>query len=342
MKACVITGVQEVIIKDFPEPQLQPGWIIAKVEAMGICGTDVEIYTGALPYLKSGIMKYPVVPGHEWIGKVAAVGAGVTGLAIGDRITGETHIGCGACAACLNGCYNQCPTLQRVGIGGLPGAFAEYITLPVKAVHSVPPEILNLDAILLEPASVVHYALSKVGFHGGERVVIFGPGNLGLLAISLAKTLGAREVVLVGTEESRLQIGRALGADVTLNINQDYQRVTSELTESADVVLEASGSIEAFPVAVSTLRKGGTLCLVSLYKYPITQFDINKLVTYNIKLKGSLGSPGIWEQTIRLLKIGRIKTRGLVTHCVPFESAVEAFRIAQSRSENAIKVAITW
>lgn len=335
--AVTAAGVAEVRTVDVPA--VKPGWVLCRVEAMGICGTDVEIFTGEQPYLKAGTMRYPVVPGHEWVGRVAAVGEGVTGWTPGDRVTGETHIGCGECEECLTGRYSSCGAMLRVGIGGLPGACGEYILLPSKALHHLPEDLPALQAILLEPATVVHNALIRAGFNGGERVVIYGPGTLGLLAVSVARALGAGDVTLVGTRESRLAIGRSLGADRTVNVREDPE-AAARLSGSADVVLEATGSTDGFAAALATLRKSGVLCVVSLYKSPAAELDLNRLVTANLRVSGSLGGPGVWEKTIRLMVGGRIRTEGIVTHRFPLERLAEAFETAHARAGGAIKVAL--
>lgn len=335
--AVTAAGVAEV--RTVPAPEVRPGWVLARVEALGVCGTDVEIFTGDLPYLKSGLMRYPVVPGHEWVGRVAAAGEGVTGFAVGDRVTGETHVGCGECEECLSGRYTACARMLRVGIGGLPGACGEYVLLPAKALHHLPESLPALQAVLLEPSTVVHTALSRAGFTGGERVVIHGPGTLGLLGVSLARALGAGEVILVGTREARLAVGRGVGADATVNVRTDPEAV-GRLAGTADVVLEATGSPEGFAQGLATLRKGGVLCVVSLYKSPVAALDLNRLVTANLRVSGSLGAPGIWERTIRLMVGGRIRTEGLVTHRFPLEHLSEALETAHTRAGGAIKVAL--
>lgn len=339
MRSCCVVAPHQAEVSRGEVPEVPPGWVLCRVAAMGICGTDVEIYTGELPYLRTGAVRYPVVPGHEWVGRVAALGAGVTSLAEEDRVTGETHVGCGRCPECLAGRYNQCDALLRVGIGGLPGACADYILLPGQALHRLPDEVPDEQAILIEPSTVVHRALIQAEFAGGERVVIFGPGTLGLLGISLARALGAAEVILVGTRRERLELGRRLGADWTVNLREDAAAL-GKLAGWADVALEASGSPEAFSAALAVLRRGGRLSLVSLYRAPLAGLDLNPLVARNLKVAGSLGSPGIWPQTIRLWAAGRIQAEGLVTHRFDLERAPEALAVAAARSGGAIKVAV--
>lgn len=340
MRACLVTAPHRAEVRRVAMPEVPRGWVLARVHEMGVCGTDGEIFTGELPYLRAGVIRFPVIPGHEWTGEVAAVGGDVAQVAVGDRVTGETHVGCGRCAACLSGGYNQCKQMLRVGIGDLPGACADYVLLPEKAIHRLPDSILDEDAILIEPSTVVHRALLLAGFSGGERVMIFGPGTLGLLGISIARVLGAVEVAVAGTREERLALARRLGADHVFNVRAEPRRLR-QFEGWADTALEASGSSQAIVQAVAALRNGGCLSLVSLYKSPLAEFDPNTLVTRNLRVVGSLGSPGIWERTIRLMAAGRIATRGLVTHRFDLDQAPEAFELAISRGGGAIKVAIT-
>ncbi|MGE5623565.1 MAG: zinc-dependent alcohol dehydrogenase [Methanocella sp.] len=339
MRRGVVVGPGRVEVETLDLPQVPPGWVLTRVEAMGVCGTDVEIFTGHLPYLKSGLMRYPVVPGHEWVGRVAAVGEGVKGFVPGDRVTGETHLGCGECEACLTGRYTACTAMLRVGIGGLPGACGDYVLLPAKAFHHLPADLPALQAILIEPCTVVHNALMRAGFSGGERVVIYGPGTLGLLGVSVARALGAGEVVLVGTREGRLEVGRQVGADQTVNARTEPEAAAG-LSGTADVVLEATGSPEGFAAGLAALKKYGTLCVVSLYKSPAASLDLNRLVTASLRVSGSLGAPGIWEKTIRLMVGGRIRTEGIVTHRFPLDRLAEALETAHTRAGGAIKVAV--
>ena len=338
MRKCVITDKFKVEVQAQKISDIQPDWVLARVESVGICGTDVEMFTGDQTYIKSGLMHYPIVPGHEWVGRVASVGNQVNDYAVGDRITGETHIGCGTCEPCLSGKYNACKTLLRVGIGGLPGACGDYILLPSKSLHHLPENISTQEAILLEPATVVHSALVSAGFQGGERVAIYGPGTLGLLGISIARSLGASEIILIGTRDSRLSIGKNLGADETINITTNPDGA-NKLRDYADVVLETSGSPAGFIAGLGALRKHGRLCIVSLYSSPAS-LDLSRIVVANLKISGNLGSPGIWDKTIRLMTGRRILTEGIVTHTFPLDRVAEAFETAHSRTGNAIKVSI--
>ena len=135
-------------------PELRPREVLVEVEIAGICGTDLEIFDGSLNYIKSGRIAYPIVPGHEFYGEIVAVGSEVANFKVGDKVSSEIHIGCGACEACRRGRYNLCQCMQRLGIGDLPGAMARYVVAPERFLHKIPPELSAEQAVLLEPMSV--------------------------------------------------------------------------------------------------------------------------------------------------------------------------------------------
>lgn len=339
MRTVVITAPGKVEIQDLPIPTAAPGWVVVRVRAMGVCGTDLEILEGTLPYLRSGRIAYPIVPGHEWSGEVMAVGAGVDRFAPGDRVTGETHVGCGSCERCRTGRYSSCEDVKRVGIGDLPGGCAEYITVPAQGVHHLPDSLGFDTAAVLEPTTVALYGLSKAHIAGGEHVVVVGPGTIGLLASALARTLGAARVTLLGTREGRLALAMQMGVTHTINVRSEPEAL-EELAGRADVVVDAAGDPDFFGREISFLRKGGTLAAIGLFKRPVPSLDLTQIVTRNLTVSGSLGSPGIWERVISLVESGRLDPSPIITHRFPLEEAERAFHTAADHGTGAIKVVV--
>ena len=339
MQTAVISGPGQMELKQLPVPEAKPGWIVARVRAAGVCQTDIEILEGTLPHLKTGLSKYPMVPGHEWAGEVTAVGESVGGFKPGDRVTGETHVGCGECEACRTGFYVACESMLRVGIGGINGAISEYVTLPAKSVHHLPDELDFVTAATLEPATVAYYAIYKCNMKGGENVVVVGPGAIGLLATGIARGLGAGRVTLIGTRDYRLEIGRKMGAHRTINIRTNPEEVVS-LAGTVDVLVDAAGSSDFFSQEIAMLRKGGVMAMAGFFMGPVPGVDLNTLVTRNLTLVGSLGSPGVWERVMAMVAGGAFDTKPVITHRFPLSQAVEAFHAASDRSSGAIKVII--
>ncbi len=339
MRSVVVTAPGKMELQERPIPEPAPGWVVVRVQAMGVCGTDLEILEGTLPYLRSGKISYPIVPGHEWSGEVVSVGVGANRFTPGDRVSGETHVGCGSCERCRTGRYSSCEAVKRVGIGDLPGGCAEYITVPAQSVHRLPDSMDFATAAVLEPTTVALYGLSRAGLTGGEHVVVVGPGTIGLLASALARTLGAARVTLLGTREERLAVGRRMGATSTINVRTQPEALP-DLAGKADVVVDAAGDPDFFGQEVSFLRKGGTLAAIGLFKRPVPKLDLTPIVTRNLSVVGSLGSPGIWDRVIALVGAGRLEPSQIITHRFSLEEAERAFHTAADHETGAIKVII--
>ncbi len=276
MRSVVVTAPGKMEPQERPIPEPAPGWVVVRVQAMGVCGTDLEILEGTLPYLRSGKISYPIVPGHEWSGEVVSVGVGANRFTPGDRVSGETHVGCGSCERCRTGRYSSCEAVKRVGIGDLPGGCAEYITVPAQSVHRLPDSMDFATAAVLEPTTVALYGLSRAGLMGGEHVV----------------------------------------------------------------VVDAAGDPDFFGQEVSFLRKGGTLAAIGLFKRPVPKLDLTPIVTRNLSVVGSLGSPGIWDRAIALVGAGRLEPSPIITHRFSLKEAERAFHTAADHETGAIKVII--
>ncbi len=219
MKALMKTapGAGNLEIRDIPEPVAGPGQVVVEVVATGICGTDIHIERGE--YLSVP----PVVLGHEVSGRVAEIGAGVSGLTVGDRVTTETYFHtCGKCRACLSGHINLCPERRSIGTH-VNGGFARYVLVPAIKVHRLPESIDDVSAAMTEPlACCVHGVLELAGVTPGDVAVLSGPGAIGLLCMQVAKAAGAT-LVVIGTaaDEGRLDLARRLGADHTIVAGRD-------------------------------------------------------------------------------------------------------------------------
>lgn len=339
MKALIVVGPGRLELEDRPVPEPRSGWLVARVRAAGICQTDIETLDGTLPHLQSGRISYPVVPGHEWSGEVFSVGESVAGFAPGDRVTGETHVGCGACEMCRSGLYNACESMSRVGIGDIDGALAEYITIPARSVHHLPDGLDFVKAATLEPSTVAFYALYKTHIRGGEHVVVVGPGAIGLLGVGLAKALGAGRVTLVGTRDNRLEIGKRMGATATLNVRENAGGIAG-LAGKADIVLDAAGNVDFLNQELGMLRRGGVLAIAGFFAGPVPGLDMNSVVIRNLTIVGSLGSPGVWERVMAMMAGGTFDPTPVVTHRFSLAEAEHAFQVAGSRQGGAIKVVI--
>ena len=323
MRAVVIRGPGEYAVETRPVPDIGPDELLLEPLAIGVCRTDVELLDGTMVYLRTGRSRLPLTPGHEWVARIAAVGAEVQGLAVGGRVVGECSIGCGRCAVCERGAYHQCPRRRETGVMGLDGAMAGSFAFPARAAHAVPDRITDEDAVFAEPTSVALRAVLRAGVQPGERVLVVGGGTIGWLTTALV--LDMVDVAVRFAEPSAARAARldALGA----------ARAASD--ERFDVVIEASGSPGGVAAGLDALADGGRLVAVGLTGLDALPIDLDSVVVRDQAVIGSLGSPGVWPQALDLLGRGRVRPSTIVTARHPlgdFAAAAAAVRGGDERT----------
>lgn len=316
MKAVRIYGPRDLRIEDLPKPVVRKDEILVKIVYYGICGTDIEIYTGELGYIKQGVAKLPMTPGHEWTGVVCEVGKAVEHIRPGDDVCGENGLGCMHCERCLNGEYHLC--LEKVGVGifNKDGAYAEYMVIPARWVHKLTPNISLEEGVLVEPACVGCYAVETAQVNTGDLVLIIGDGPIGQFCAQFAKIKGAAKVIMIGSHQSKMDIAETLGVDCTISRHSDrmgkeIQKITGG--QPFDMIVESSGNANALNQGLMMLRKGGRMALVSHYQHGPNDFDFNRVVSFNLSLFGVVSSPGVWEKVIRMIDSKRIKVEPLIS-----------------------------
>ncbi len=347
MNAAVLFGPNDlrVVEKKVPRPAYQE--VLIKVEACAICGTDPKI-------LAHGWKNQPpfgdYIPGHEYAGTIAALGEAAVGFSLGERVAIEPHKGCGVCANCLRGFYTVCFNYGNVSSGHrhygftANGGYAEYTVNHINTLHRIPDALSFEEATLITTAGTAMYGITRAqGVDPGETVVVAGPGPIGLMAVQLAKQVGAGKVIVTGTREERLGLARQLGADLSINIKrEDVVKRVLELTGGigADVVLECAGTSGSLTDAVEFTRKNGRIGLIGIYgeSVPINAF---KLAQWNITLSGSRAEGDrALSKVAPLMGDGRVKARPLITHTFPLSRINEAFQTFIQRTGGAIKVII--
>jgi L-iditol 2-dehydrogenase len=336
MKAVVISGPGRAAVTNVASSALRPGDVRIKVLATGVCGTDVELFEGTMPYLTSGMARYPLTPGHEWVGEVAEFGAEVTGFKVGDRVAGECSCGCLQCKRCRAGHYHRCPHRTETGILNRAGAFAELIDFPASFLHKVSKEVSIESACLIEPAAVAFNGVRLAGVSPQDDVAIFGDGPIGLLLLMMSKAFGARSVTLVGATPDRLAVGAKLGANATINVRE--QNTSAVLAhqgygELPSVVIEATGNPTAILEAIKCVAPGGRLILQGIFAgQKLDGLNLDPIVVNDIMIKGALGSPGVWPDVIRLIESRRIDPGKLVTSALELDDYPRAIELVKKRS----------
>ena len=343
MRAVRIHAANDVRIEDVKPRELKPDECLIRVKAVGICATDVELCDGSMFFVKTGMAKLPMTPGHEWAGEVVETGKAVTNYAPGDRVVGECAIGCRSCDICLTGHYQLCRHKVSTGVLNFDGAFAEYIVYPYYFLHRFSNHLSYPEASLIEPAAVALQPVRVLGVTPADTVAVIGPGPIGICAAQAAKAYGAKQVILIGTRDSRLDLARELGVDATINIRKKNgkERMT-ELTDGrmADVIIESAGKSAVWPLIVDVAAPMARVGMTGLFGGETCEVDFDPLVTRQISVHGFVGSANMWDETISLVERGLMKLEPMITHRLPLNDFLEGLEIATTRRDGAIKVVI--
>lgn len=306
MKAIVLTDTQKMEIQEVTKPSPGKKEVLVRVRQVGICGSDYSKYLGYL----GGIL--PVIPGHEAIGDVAALGSEVEGVRIGERVAIQPNFACGTCEICRSGMENVCPNKIRLGLD-VNGAFAEYVVVPRKYVWSLPDGLSDSNAALTEPLAVAVHGISKCRPTPKDRVLIYGAGAIGMFFIQLAVLSGAR-VTVIDIAESRLDVAKKLGAAETYRSAESLEADGG----SFNVVFETSGTQGALAHIVKWCAPGATIVHLGLPKADTT-FPAFLITRKELIIKGSLIYLDEFRTAIDLLKNGEIRTDLFITNVYPLE-----------------------
>jgi threonine dehydrogenase-like Zn-dependent dehydrogenase len=308
MRAFILTGPREYAVEEVSVPRAAPGEAVVDVERVGLCGTDVEFFTGEMAYLHQGHAVYPLRLGHEWAGRVAAVGDGVDPAWVGRRVIGDTMLGDGTCRRCRRGLQHVCSDRQEVGVrGGRPGALAERLAVPVSSLHVLPDTVDPVLGALVEPGGNALRAAQATGAGPGDRVLVLGPGTIGLLAAMFLRAAGA-EVHLLGNTDDSLAFARSLGFEHTWT-----EGTLAQLP--FDAVVDASNAAHLPGLALDLVEPSGRVVYIGLAGSP-SVLDTRMLVLKDVTAVGVLSaSPGL-DATIEAYAGGAVDPRPLVAATV--------------------------
>jgi L-iditol 2-dehydrogenase len=339
MNALTLSEYKHLTMDDVPIPTCGPKDVLVQVAACGICGSDVHGYDGS-----SGRRIPPIVMGHEAAGVVAAVGAEVSSVAPGDRVTFDSTVYCAGCEFCLRGEVNLCDHRQVLGVSCLEfrraGAFAEYIVVPEYIVYKLPPSLSFQDAAMLEAVSVALHAVKLSRIESGDTALVIGAGMIGLLVLQAALDAGCSRVFVTDVDATRLQMAASLGATETMDaskpdlIGEVFRRTNGR---GVDVALEAVGRSETVVTAIDCVRKGGTVTLVGNIAAQVT-VPLQKIVTRQIRLQGSCSSAGEYPEAIELVAAGKIKVAPMISAVAPLRDGPKWFERLYAHEPNLMKV----
>ncbi|HEX7473603.1 MAG TPA: alcohol dehydrogenase catalytic domain-containing protein [Candidatus Limnocylindrales bacterium] len=315
MRAFVITGAGAASVLDVEAPAAGPGQVVVDVERAGVCGTDAEFFSGEMAYLHTGQAHYPMRIGHEWCGTVSATGEGVGESWIGRRVTGDTMLGCGQCRRCRGGLQHVCDERFEIGIRrGWPGALAEQLTVPETALHALPDAVDATAGALVEPGGNALRAVRAASLAPGDRMLVLGPGTIGLLVALFGRAEGA-DVHIVGRSERSLAFARELGFAATSS---------GEAPPGGpfDAVVDASDDPALPALALDLVEPGKRVVYIGLAGTPST-IDTRTLALKDVTAVGILsGSPGLAE-AIDGYASGAVDPRPLVAATVGLAGVAE-------------------
>jgi threonine dehydrogenase-like Zn-dependent dehydrogenase len=315
MRALVITGAGAARVEDVEVPVAGAGQVVVDVRRAGICGTDVELFTGQLAYFAQGKIGFPVRPGHEWCGVVSGIGEGVDPAWLGARVTGDTMLGCGRCPRCLAGRGHVCADRREVGIVGWPGALAEKVLVRASSLYRLPDAIDDWAGALVEPGGNGWRAASAARAGPGKRILVCGPGTIGLLTTAFARSAGA-EVHILGLARDREELARRFGAS-------GYWTADDPPPPGYDAVVDCTDDHQVPAAALALAEPAGRVVFIGISGVP-SLVDSRDFVLGDLTAVGILGASAGLAPAIEHYADGRVDPAGIVGVTVGLEHAAEA------------------
>jgi len=328
---CKVSPEAGFVLQEVPIPKIGPTDVLIKVEKAGVCGTDYHIYSW--DKWAQARVKPPLVIGHEFMGRVTAIGDAVHSVAVGDRVSAEGHIADLTCLLCRTGEAHICERVEIIGVDR-DGSFAEYIAMPEYNIWKLDPAIPDEYAAIFDPLGNAVHTVMAAGV-STKSVVITGVGSIGLMAIPVARAAGAAAVYAIDINPAKLELAKRLGADETFDARDpDLVAKIHKLTngDGVDVLLEMSGQGSAIDTGLQMVRNGGRAALLGI---PSDNISINLAERIIFKGLTVLGINGrtmfeTWYQTQALVKSGRVDLRPIITHVLPYTEFDKAFELMKS------------
>jgi 2-desacetyl-2-hydroxyethyl bacteriochlorophyllide A dehydrogenase len=315
MRALIIDGPGSARVTEVDVPVPAAGQVVVDVHRAGICGTDAELFTGELAYFAQGKSAFPLRPGHEWCGVVSAVGDGVAASWHGARVTGDTMLGCGHCARCRAGNGHVCADRHEIGITGWPGALAAKVLVPAASLHRLPASVDDRAGALVEPGGNAYRAVTAAQTGPGKRILVCGPGTIGLLTVAFAHAAGAETHVLA-LDSRRRELAGNLGAS-------GYFTAGELPAGTYDAVIDCTSDHTVPAAALSLVEPAGRVVYIGVSALP-SRIDTRDLVLGDITAVGILGASAGLAPAIEHYADGRVVPGGLAPVVVGLDRAADA------------------
>lgn len=341
MKALVLTEYTHLEVQDLPHPVIASNEVLVRVQAVGICGSDVHGLDGS-----TGRRIPPMVMGHEASGIITEAGADVTEWQVGDRVTFDSTIYALDDWYSRRGMYNLSDGRQVLGVSTpefkRQGAFAEFVAVPQHILYLIPPEVSFTQAALVEPVAVALHAVSLTPIAINDTAVVVGAGMIGLFVVQALKLAGCRQIIAVDLEDNKLALAKQLGA--THSINPGQQNVVADVQaltngRGADIAFEVVGISPTVKTAIDSVRKGATVTLVGNLS-PSVDIPLQAVVTRQLRLQGSCAINGEYEAALDLIASGRINVEAILSAEVPLTEGPDWFQRLYNKEKGLIKVVL--
>jgi 2-desacetyl-2-hydroxyethyl bacteriochlorophyllide A dehydrogenase len=315
MRALVIDGPRSARVGQVEVPRPAAGQVVVDVHRVGICGTDGELFTGELAYFEQGRSRFPLRPGHEWCGVVSAVGAGVDEAWRGVRVTGDTMLGCGRCRRCRAGNGHVCADRHEIGITAWPGALADQVLVPASSLHPLPASVDDRAGALVEPGGNAQRAAAAAQAGPGRRILVCGPGTIGLLAVAFATAAGA-DVDVLAADPNRRELAATFGAD-------RYWTADDPPPDRYDAVIDCTGDHRVPAAALALVEPAGRVVYIGVSPRP-SQIDSRDIVLNDLTVVGILGASAGLATAIAHYADGRVVPGPLAQVVVGLDGAAAA------------------
>ena len=342
MKVFISEGYGKGHFEDMPVPKVTDDMVLVKVCYCGICGTDQDLFSSQCSFVENGQVTYPARLGHEWSGVVEEVGKNVSEFKKGDKVVGDNTVSCGVCDACKRGDHLSCKHMLNVGTiePVYPGAFSEYYIISKHHLHKIPDGISLKAASLAEPLSVAYGGIKRMNITEESSVVVIGTGCIGMAAVVLAKCLGAKKVIMIGRNSSKLEAAKKLGADI-INIGEcDPVEEVFKMTNGngADFVLECSGAQGTYTQTIDIAATRGTIALVGFYEKKEKEVNVDTIVTKALNMFGVMGEFDNMPGVLNILEKYKPDLLPIITEELNFDDCIGGF--TRKNYPNAIKLTV--
>lgn len=341
-RACVLTELKKMEFRDVPMPSPAPGEILMKLEAVGICGSDVHYYNHGR--IGDFVVEFPFILGHECAGTIVELGEGVTSLKVGDRVALEPGVPCGKCVECRSGRYNLCPDVKFFATPPYDGCLMNYVAFPAEFAFKLPDNVSSIEGALIEPLAIGINAALTGGVKLGDTVLVFGAGCIGLVSLLAAKAAGASKVIVADILPNRLKVAEKLGGIPVNSKEQDVVAEVMRLTggKGAQVVLDCAGFSQTVASSLRAAAIAGKIVVVGLGDSELNGLPFSLVSTHELTLTSIFRYRNIYPIAINAVAAGSIDISGIVSDRFTFDQTPEAYKIVSERASEVVKGVIVF